>query len=85
MKLKFFLANIFLFIFNVFAFATDGDGWDDDTTLPSLPPGKTPPPPTEDTGAQATPIDMYEWMLLGIATILIVAYYYYSKRRRIVN
>ncbi|MFB9120931.1 hypothetical protein ACFFUE_06970 [Bergeyella porcorum] len=43
----------------------------------------TNPPPPESVGSQATPIDMYEGLLLVVAVMFIVGIYYYNKRRKL--
>lgn len=78
MKIKFLLANIFLFVFNVIIYASsvtnvpierdDESGSYDETE-----------------GARSIPVDMYEWVLLGVAIALILGYYFYSKKRSVTN
>ncbi|WOC51446.1 hypothetical protein BPO_0799 [Bergeyella porcorum] len=40
-------------------------------------------PQPETEGAQSTPINMYEGLLLVVAVMFIVGMYYYNKRRKL--
>lgn len=72
----------------LFAQGTDADIANDQATDTGLDAGFEDQDPTisvnppETEGAPATPLDMYEGILLGIAVLLIVGYFLYSKYRR---
>lgn len=69
-NIKYLLATLFIFLYNTVAFAQfEGE---DDVAID-----------TEAPGAPATPIDMYEGILLLVAVSLIIGYYLYKKNRRI--
>lgn len=70
----------------LFAQGTDADIANDQATDTGIDAGfedtdviNTPP---EVEGSPATPLDMYEGILLGIAILLIVGYFLYNKYRR---
>lgn len=76
-NLKYLLASLFIFIYNIAIFAEDSDGWTDDTNFPQTPPFGS------GEGARGVPIDMYEGILLLLAVLLIVGYYFYTRNRKV--
>lgn len=76
----------------------EGDA-DDDTDIPKNPSTPTPPNtggfqsitvdsgkgPTHGLGKRATPIDMYEGILMIVAFLLVIGYYYNERNKRITN
>ena len=89
-KLKYILGSLFILLFNTLAWADVGQDVDDD---PLNQPGyqggldgtNIKRGPGHGLGKRATPIDMYEGILMIVAFLLVIGYYYNERNKRITN
>lgn len=85
-KLKYILGSLFILLFNTLTWAgIDEDMADDEMNQPGYQGGlegtNITGGPGHGLGTRATPIDMYEGILIAVAIVLILGYYYYTTQK----